>query len=136
MFSEWTQPLELPDEILDSIQWYRRILDAGACRSKILKHSVFVQKEQENNIFKTPTRSGVPFHNNFPFEKFDVDGRVVKVGMWCDRDDEIYIMDGDGLFDLSQSRIQCKRIYFQKKWYDMSRLYDLPDVESCVVSIS
>ena len=128
----------LDDDSLSLIQHYRRILEACQRREHILKHATLEYawsphlKDYQNTfmdmIVRVPTSSAVPFHNSFPWEVYSFDGLKVRIGMWEDRNNLIYLL-GDDVQSWNHVRnipigtklfldmdIQCKRIRYKEEW--------------------
>ena len=133
MYEHWTETRELPDELLDLIQHYRRVLEAAERRANILKHGTNVKFHEDFEkkvmmIMRLPTASAIPFHNVYPYEVFHIDGQLMCVGMWTDRDREIYLFpvknngcDMKAVFEQQpvslHSRVQCRRIQYRNEWH-------------------
>lgn len=144
MWSAWSIQIDLPDDVLEVIQMYRRIEEAKDRRINILRaarlcvawntnvwKSYFLKQQSDflDLILVVPSTSAVPFHNKHPFEVYKIDGTDVRIGMWEDRNNLIYIHGNDiqawnfikhvsvGQKPFQNSKIYCKRIRFQKKWY-------------------
>lgn len=129
----------LDDDSLSLIQHYRRVLEACQRREHILKHgtleyawSPHLKKDYGNTfmdlIIKVPTYSAIPFHNSPPWELYSFDGLKVRIGMWEDRNNLIYLI-GDDVQTWNRVRnipigtklfldmdIKCKRIQYKKEW--------------------
>lgn len=129
----------LDDDSLEIIQRYRRILEACQRRENILKHATLacvwypqITKNYKDSfmdlIVKVPTHSGIPFHNQYPWEIFSFNGKDVRVGMWEDRDNLIYLVGEDvqswehmrnvsiGTKLFLSDHIECKRIKYKNEW--------------------
>ena len=96
---------ELPTELWDLIFIFRSM----SVRAGLLSRCMLVNK-QNYIILKTPTKSAVPFHNMYPFDMFTFTtcGQTIDVcvGLWADRNDEIYIVNSKEFmlnFDLNQT---------------------------------
>ena len=132
---------DLPDDILHLIQLQRRILEAASRREDILRHATlhYVWSPGMKNslglcdlVAKVQTSNAVPFHNTSPFEVFLIDGIKVRVGMWEDRHDLIYLIADDvqtwahvryawlGSHILKYSSIKCQRLRWKGEWINVS----------------
>ena len=128
----------LDDDSFELIQHHRRILEARQRRELILKHatldSAWTPKWKERAdrfmdlVVRVPTSLAIPFHNSPPFEIFSFNGVNVRIGMWEDRYNLIYlfgddVQSWDYVRDISIGSklflnvdIQCKRIRYKGKW--------------------
>lgn len=128
----------LDDDCLNLIQHYRRILEACQRREHILKHATLEYAwsphlKDYGNMFadlivRVPTSFAKPFHNSPPWELYSFDGLDVRIGMWEDRSNLIYLIGDDvqswdhvrhipiGSKLFSDIDIQCKRILYKKEW--------------------
>jgi hypothetical protein len=131
-------PPVLDDDSLALIQRYRRIGEACQRREFILRHAMLeyawspgVQDSRRtfmDLIVRVPTSSAVPFHNNPPWEVFSFNGQDVRIGMWEDRSNLIYLFGDDvQTWDFVRQKsigsklfveydIRCKRIRYKKEW--------------------
>lgn len=129
----------LDDDSLAIIQRYRRILEACQRREYILKHATLayvwsprITKNYKDSfmdlIVKVPSDSAIPFHNQYPWEIFSFNGIDVRIGMWEDRYNLIYLVGEDvqswehmrnisiGTKLFLNDDIKCKRIKYKSEW--------------------
>lgn len=128
----------LDDDVLELIQHYRRVSEACQRRESILKHATleYAWSPGTKNsigtlvdlIVRVPTVSAIPFHNDPPWEIFSFNGKNVRVGMWEDRSNLIYLFAEDvqswnhvvhipiGSKLFFKNDIRCKRLRHKKKW--------------------
>jgi hypothetical protein len=133
-FSDWSVSIQLPEDILALIQWYRRVLEACLRRELLFSHATVSMNpfypegswEPGGVVLKVSTCYTTPFHNTPPFELFAIDDTIVAVGMWSDFEQEIYFLGpthiastrvGERAFS-PHSTIRAKRIRFGGVWVD------------------
>ena len=128
----------LDDDSLELIQHHRRILEACQQRESILKHATLEYAWSPkckgyahtfmDLVVRVPSFSAIPFHNSPPWEVFSFNGVNVRIGMWEDRNNLIYLLGDDvqswnHVCNISAGSklflnvdIQCKRIRYKNEW--------------------
>lgn len=138
MYDDWSEKLELPDDVLDYIHSIRLLSSAIQCRESLLRcatlHHAWAPGLKKRGglcdlVMRVPTSNAWPFHNHYPFEVYNIDGVDVHVGMWEDRCALIYIKAEDiqswnhmkrvsiGATLFANSQIVCKRFCYKNAWY-------------------
>ena len=141
---------QLPQELLDMIQYHRRLGEAYRRRERILRFASLeyawaplplpltaerdcykYHRTFHDLIIRVPTSNAIPFHNIPPWEVYEVDGTRVRVGMWEDRNNLLYVNACDiqhwnhlraapiGTHIFLNSEIRCKRILYENAWVDV-----------------
>jgi len=121
---------ELPTELWDLIFTFRSM----SVRAWLLSRCTFSNTCNARILLKTPTRYAVPFHNMPPFDMFTFTrcGKTIDfcVGLWANRNDEIYIVNSKELRDMlhcvdlnktafEDGQLSCIRMkHATKKWVE------------------
>lgn len=71
----------------DLIFFYKRLFEECDRRSELLR-GVFIRCMRDSFC---SSDGAAPFHNQSPWEEFELDNFVFKVGLWEDRSNQIYL---------------------------------------------
>ena len=115
---------QLPCVLILVIWRHYLVYRSSIARSCLLKLCTLSQPWMNTSdmILKTTTPNGIPFHNDYPFELYCINGEMFKVGMWCDRDHEIYIHEEDA------KKLYRKNLICIKPWKRRTRAHALFEI--------